>query len=51
VAEHLALDQQDGLADDIVDVERYHLRLSPFGECTNSLDHFARPMGVSDNAL
>ena len=51
MAEHFTLHQKDSLADDIVDVQRYHLRLAPFGECTNPLDHFARPIGVPDDAL
>jgi len=51
MAKHLTLHQEDSLADDIVDVQLYHLRLGPFGECTNPLDHLACRMGVPDDAL
>src|ERR1700683_3828044 len=51
MAEHLTPHQQNSLADDIVDVQRYHLRLGPFGERANPLNHFARPMGLPDHTL
>jgi hypothetical protein len=47
MAGHLTLSPKDSLADDMGDVQRYQLRLGPFGGCTNPLDPFARPIGVS----
>jgi len=50
MSEHLMLHQDDGLLNDVVDVERRLHRIGLFRQRAQALDHLARPFAIFDDA-